>query len=44
MEPDVLFETPFNNYHVQGVVGVLGDRAKEVIDIIEHINTNAEVA
>ena len=44
MEPEVLFDTPFSNYHVQGVVGVLGDRAKEVIDIIEHINTNAEVA
>ena len=39
-----LFETPFSNYHGQGVVGVLGNRAKQVIDIVTDINSNAEVA
>lgn len=44
MEPKVLFETPFSNYHDQGVVGVFGDRAQDVVEVVKAINRNAEVA
>lgn len=44
MEPEVLFETPFSNYHTQGVAGILGEDAKELISLIKSINANADVA
>ncbi|MGD9729460.1 MAG: type I restriction-modification enzyme R subunit C-terminal domain-containing protein [Gammaproteobacteria bacterium] len=44
MEPTVLFETPFSNYHDQGVVGVFGERAGNLVGVIQAINRNAEVA
>ena len=44
IESRILFETPFSNYHDQGVAGMFGDRAKEVVEVVEQINANAEVA
>jgi type I restriction enzyme R subunit len=44
IEPEVLFETPFNNYNTKGVVGVFPKREKEIVDIISTINANADVA
>ncbi len=43
MDPAVLFETPFNRYHDQGVVGVLGTNAKNLITLVENLNANAMV-
>ena len=37
-------ETPFSNYHSQGVAGVLGEDAKQLINLVKKINSNAEVA
>jgi type I restriction enzyme, R subunit len=44
MEPQELFEAPFTDMHDQGVVGVLAEAAQEVVDVIERVNRNAEVA
>lgn len=45
MEPKVLFDTPFTHHHTNGVAGIFGDAvAKEVVNIVEEINNNAEVA
>ena len=45
MEPKVLFDTPFTHHHDNGVVGIFGDvSSQEVIEVINKINENAEVA
>ena len=44
MEPKELFEPPFTDMHDQGVIGVLPDAAQKVVDVIEKINANADVA
>ena len=45
MEPRIMFEVPFTHFHDKGVVGIFGDRdAKEIIEVVKHINENAEVA
>ena len=44
MEPKALFEPPFTDMHDNGVVGVLPDAAQRVVDLIEKINANADVA
>ena len=44
IESHVLFETRFSNFHDQGVVGISGDRAEDVIEILTEINSHAQVA
>lgn len=45
IEPKMLFESPFNEMHDQGVMGVFNDtNARKVISIIKSINENAGVA
>ncbi len=44
MEPQELFESPFTDMHDQGVVGVRPEAARQVVDVIERVNRNAEVA
>lgn len=45
MEPKIMFEIPFTHFHDKGVVGIFGDgKAREVVEVVEHINHNADVA
>jgi len=45
IEPKMLFESPFNELHDQGVMGMFNDsNARKVINIIREINDNAGVA
>ncbi|MGI9303961.1 MAG: type I restriction-modification enzyme R subunit C-terminal domain-containing protein [Gammaproteobacteria bacterium] len=44
MDPKALFDTPFTDFHHEGVSGVMADRAPEVVEIIREINSNAEAA
>jgi hypothetical protein len=44
MEPEELFDAPFNHYHNEGIAGVLGgELAKNVVELIQQINANAAV-
>ena len=44
MEPRVMFESPFTHIHDQGLIGVFGEEmSKKVIDLVRHINDNADV-
>ena len=45
MEPKVMFDTPFTHIHDQGLMGVFGeDMSKKVIELVRHINDNADVS
>ena len=45
MEPNTMFDSPFTNINDQGLVGVFGeDMSKKVIELVRHINKNADVA
>ena len=45
MEPKVMFDTPFTHIHDSGLAGVFGDEiSKKVIELVRHINSNADVA
>jgi type I restriction enzyme R subunit len=44
MEPKIMFDTPFTNIHDQGLAGIFdSDSSKKVIELIRHINKNAEL-
>jgi type I restriction enzyme R subunit len=43
IQPQVLFETPFSNFHDQGVVGIFGTRAKEIVELVDYINAHAGI-
>ncbi|MBL4587178.1 MAG: restriction endonuclease, partial [Flavobacteriales bacterium] len=45
IEPEMLFESPFDEMHDQGISGLFDNaKAHKVISIIREINGNAEVA
>ena len=45
LEPSQLFEIPFDEIHSEGITGVFDEKTTdEIIDMIEGINMNAEVA
>ena len=44
MNPKALFEPPFTDFHDQGILGVLPQVAREILDRIKAINENALVA
>jgi len=45
MDPKTMFDSPFTNINDQGVIGVFGeDGSKRIIELIRHINENADVA
>jgi type I restriction enzyme R subunit len=44
MDPHRLFDPPFTDQHDQGVIGVMGERAPVILQVIEKINANAMVA
>jgi len=45
MEPKAMFDTPFTHIHDLGVVGVFGeDKSKKIIELVRHINENANIA
>jgi type I restriction enzyme R subunit len=41
MDPAMLFEPPFTDFHAEGVIGVLGDDAEKVVGVLKRINLNA---
>ncbi len=43
MSPHVLFETHFSNYHDQVATGIFDERAKDVVEVIDWINSNVEL-
>ncbi|MDC0265708.1 hypothetical protein OAK32_01350 [Mariniblastus sp.] len=43
MNPTLLFEPPFTDFHVHGVAGVLEDDAEKIIGVIEQINANVGI-
>ena len=45
MEPKVMFNTPFTHINDQGLAGIFKDKeSKKIIDIVRHVNENADVA
>ena len=44
MNPKLLFEPPFTDFHDLGVAGVLEDDAEKIIGVIEQINSNVGIA
>ena len=44
MEPEELFDPPFTDMHDQGVIGILPQDARRVVDVIKMIKANADVA
>lgn len=45
MEPKLMFDTPFTYIHDQGLIGVFGENmSKKVVDLVQHVNDNADVA
>jgi len=43
MDPAALFEPPFNDFHDEGVLGVLPDHADSIVAAIRQVNANATV-
>jgi len=45
MEPKVMFQPPFTNMSMKGVVGVFNqDESKKVVELVRDVNSNAGVA
>lgn len=42
VDPGMLFESPFTQFHLEGVIGVFDeDNTHKIINILERINLNA---
>lgn len=44
IDPEMLFDSPFNDMHQDGIIGIFNDaQSAKIISIIEHVNENGEV-
>lgn len=45
MEPKAMFDSPFTNINDQGIAGIFDEaKSKKVIELIRHVNHNADFA